>query len=203
MNADEFLRSLRDDEKWTVSQLRNRPNPVKSRPRSWNAFSPRAIIAELALVAVVAAGVVGVVSVINREPVAVPPATQPPASSTPSPAVDGVARSADGEVKLLVALEPSNTSLMANISGVIGINDRGCVTVDDYVLRAPFGATVSPDGASVDIPPFGLLPIGGDLPGSAGGIVTYGGEPPTEDQQRFLDLCGGSGYAGINLMWDQ
>jgi hypothetical protein len=167
-------------------------------------FSPRAIIAELALVAVVAAGVIGVVSLIGREPTVVPPATHPPTSSpTPSPAVDGVARSSDGKVVLLVAREPSNTSLMANISGVLGINERGCVTVDEYVLRAPFGATVSPDGKSVDIPPFGSLPIGGDLPGSAGGVGPYGGDHPTQEQQRFLDLCGGGEYAAINPMWDQ
>lgn len=201
MNADEFLRSLRGDDRWTVSQLRNRPEQARSHARRM--FSPRAIIAELALVAVVAAGVIGVVSLIGREPTAAPPATQPPASPPPSPAVDGVAKSDDGDVILLVALEPSNTSLMANISGLIGINDHGCVTVDDYVLQAPFGATVSPGGESVDIPPYGAIPIGGNLPGSAGGVGPYGGDHPTENQQKVLDLCGGGEYAAINPMWDQ
>ena len=160
-------------------------------------FSPRALIAELALVAGVAAAVVGVVSLVSREPTVAPPATQPPASALPLPAVDGVATSAGGDVRLLVKLAPQEFSLQANISGELGMNYRGCVTVNGRVLIAPFGATVSADGGSVNLPHRDSIRIGENLPGIEGGEISFGRDNLTEERQNYVDHCGDGGYTVI------
>lgn len=64
--------------------------------------------------------------------------------------------------------EGSHIAFMAIVSGTLTINAQGCFEVEDHLLVAPHGSTVSTDPLGVDIPGFGVLRVGESFTGSGG-----------------------------------
>ena len=86
------------------------------------------------------------------------------AETTPSVAVP-----ASGDVPVLVTLPDTGVHMEAIVSGTLGVRN-GCFTVDNAVLIAPEGSTVSPDGQSIVVPGIATVDVGDKVIGGGGWV---------------------------------
>jgi hypothetical protein len=75
----------------------------------------------------------------------------------------------------------------ARITGSLGVNDQNCFTLDDVLLVAPSGSTVSTDGRSVDIDGLGTTSVGEDIDTSGGWTEL---EPDEQAPQAYRTCLG-------------
>lgn len=122
-----------------------------------------------------------------------PASSVPSASPSATDATDamGVHALRAGGTTLLAA-DRSDAAFEALVSGTVGLDDRGCVTVDGRLLIAPAGSALSQDGTTV-------LLTGYD-PVDLGSTATFGGgeeELPSDDVDEATRAClpGGSSTA--------
>lgn len=78
--------------------------------------------------------------------------------------------------RLLVATEKPNGSAQAAISGLLGVDSLGCITVGPNTLIAPFGSELKPDG-TIHLEGIGDYAIGDELPVVAGSVVEADAAP--------------------------
>jgi hypothetical protein len=102
------------------------------------------------------------------------------ASATAAVSDDGV---------VLVVSRDSDARMQALVSGTVGVTDTGCIALDDAVLVAPEGSTISADGETVSLTGVGEFRLGDSLPGTGGGWTVWG-----DDGAGFGD-CGSGEYA--------
>ena len=74
--------------------------------------------------------------------------TAPPISPSSNPSAYTV--SVGNTASLLIAGAPSSGSGQAGLSGVIGVNAEGCITIGSLIAVAPFGSRL--DGDTLTIP---------------------------------------------------
>ena len=95
--------------------------------------------------------------------------------------------SLDGVV--LVVGPDATEKMQASLSGTLGTNENGCVSLDGAVIVAPYGSTISEDGQFVSLEGVGKFGLGETLPPTGGGWVEWG-----YDGEGYGD-CGGGDYA--------
>jgi hypothetical protein len=64
--------------------------------------------------------------------------------------------------------DPAAAGMDALVSGALRVNEAGCFALDQRVLVAPPGSTVSEDGRSIVIPRLGRFSIGDTVRGGGG-----------------------------------
>lgn len=85
------------------------------------------------------------------------------AGMTSGCAADQLAAASDeGESKgpALVVNEPTDAFFEAIVSGVVGVNEQNCVTLDDEVLVAPAGSRMAEGGAAILLKGYSAVAVG-------------------------------------------
>ena len=72
--------------------------------------------------------------------------------------------------RLMVIPEPTREEMFARVSGVLGINDQGCFTLDDRVLVVGSGSRVLAGNTSIDVADVGIVEVGARASGAGGEI---------------------------------
>jgi hypothetical protein len=84
--------------------------------------------------------------------------------------------------RLLVAQQKTDSTQDAAISGLLGVDAKGCVTVGDLTLVAPAGSQLI-DGRTIRLAEIGDYALGDDLP------VVSGGLRPADSVEPYLQGC--------------
>lgn len=74
----------------------------------------------------------------------------------------------------------------ASTSGVLGINDAGCVTIGEALLMATAGSSVLPDGSGVRIEGYGEYQFGDTVSDWGGGEADLAA-PATDYEAPVID----------------
>ncbi|GAB2450073.1 hypothetical protein HD599_002169 [Conyzicola lurida] len=91
---------------------------------------------------------------------------------------------------VVLVVGPDTTDRMQSVlTGVLGTNEAGCVSLDGAVIVAPMGSTISEDGQYVSLEGIGKFGLGETLPATGGGWIEWG-----HDGEGYGD-CGGGEYA--------
>jgi hypothetical protein len=64
--------------------------------------------------------------------------------------------------------DPAAVGMDALVVGVLRVNEAGCFALDQWILVAPPGSTVSEDGRAIVIPQLGRFSIGDTVRGGGG-----------------------------------
>lgn len=101
---------------------------------------------------------------------------------------------AGGQVatRLLVWTKDGGSKFEALMSGRLGVDALGCVTLDDDALVVPRGSTLEDDGRKVSIKGVGTFPLGNDLPPTGGGYEEYADR---SDVPAGRQVCAGTNFA--------
>lgn len=88
------------------------------------------------------------------------------------------------DARLIVLPELTREGMFARVSGILGINDQGCFTLDDRVLVVGKGSRVREDAESIDVADVGVVEVGSRATGGGGFI-----DGP-EDVEHFTRAAG-------------
>lgn len=94
--------------------------------------------------------------------------------------------------RLLVSKEDGDAKFEALMSGRLGVDDRGCVTLGGDALVAPKGSAIGDDGRTVSIKGVGTFRLGDGLPPVGGGHEEYADWSQVPAEQR---ACSGTDFA--------
>jgi hypothetical protein len=119
-----------------------------------------------------------------------PPERDPGTGAIPgAPDPDGGARA----TRLLLSGGEDGDGAEGPLSGRLGIDKRGCVTLDDHVLLAPEGSRLGLDGQAVVLAGIGQIGIGEELPAGRG--VLEGVDSPSDNVPTQHRGCASTSYA--------
>lgn len=114
--------------------------------------------------------------------------------------VAGEPSSSPSRLTLVTEPRPSEGGMDAIVSGVLGVNDLGCVTIDGgdapHVLIAPYGSTAA-DDETVDLVGLGRFTIGDSVRGAGGWLDVPAREPAPEFVAPCLPADGPKRFATI------
>lgn len=91
--------------------------------------------------------------------------------------------------------EEAHIAFTAIVSGTLSVNANECFEVDDRLLVAPYGSTVSADPLGVHIPGFGVLLVGQSFTGSGG---WFDWEPDEDLKPPSVATPSTKGYLRLN-----
>lgn len=94
--------------------------------------------------------------------------------------------------RLLVSEKDGGAKFEALVSGRLGVDNRGCVTLGGDALVAPKGSAIGDDGRTVSIEGVGMFMLGDDLPPVGGGYEEYA-DPSEVPAER--KVCSGTDFA--------
>lgn len=103
-------------------------------------------------------------------------------------------------VHTLLVDESANSWPDVRVEGMLGLNDQGCITLDDLLLIAPSGSTlttVSSGEPEISVPGFAALSIGDEM--SASGIT--GSRDVAELDVDHLQGCLPPGTTSADFAW--
>ncbi|MCY7402145.1 MAG: hypothetical protein LH477_14545 [Nocardioides sp.] len=72
--------------------------------------------------------------------------------------------------RLIVIPDVTRDGMFARVSGTLGINDKGCFTLDDRVLVVGKGSRVLPGADSIEVADVGVVDVGTRTSGGGGYI---------------------------------
>lgn len=116
--------------------------------------------------------------------------------------VAGEPSSSTSRLTLVTEPRPSEGGMDAIVSGVLGVNDQGCLTIDGgdapHVLIAPYGSTAV-DDETVDLVGLGRFRVGDSVRGAGGWLDVPAGQSapafvgpclPADGPKRFATIRG-------------